>query len=266
MAKKGCTDADVETSSLWWPSDGLDYSDNQWLLPEPKKSVSKVFWAALSVSLVLHLLILQYRNPHAAQPPASAKSAASTIVLHLKQQRKSALPSADVVQQEPEQKQEQEPNIAASQEKPPSKAPTTSVAPIAADVTPATARDIQRVIQTSRYQDVVSQQGEIESADPETSNRASSGQAFNDVFDPRLRQRLQNNSTRIASVRTLELTEAVNIHGDSEVRLDSGGCMVAKADHSIGGAKDWLMTACSSGEDEGEMILRRVNESLRGRY
>lgn len=264
MAKKGCADTDVKTSPLMRSLDETECSGSQELsfllgepLPEPGKSAPNLFWIAIAVSLGIHLLILQYHLPSSANSLADPKPTTSTMVLHLKQQRKSAL-ARDLQQ---EQKQDA---IVSQKELPPERSshdselavpaaleePVPSSAPVA-DLTPATVGDIQRVIQTSRYQDVV--------ASPQDKNAA-----FSDVFDPRLRRRLQNNPTHIASVKAQGLTESVNIYGDSEVRLNSGGCMMAKADHSIGGAKDWLMTACSGGEDEGESMLRRVNESLRG--
>ena|SRR5690554_994531 len=273
MTKKGCADTDVKTSPLLRSLDETKCSGNQELsfllgepLPEPGKSAPNLFWIAIAVSLGIHLLILQYHLPSSANSLAHPKPTTSTMVLHLKQQRKSAL-ARDQLQQEKKQEQKQD-AIVSQKELPPERSshdselavpaaleePVPSSAPVA-DLTPAMVGDIQRVIQTSRYQDVV--------ASPQE-RVASKNAAFSDVFDPRLRQRLQNNPTHIASVKAQGLTESVNIYGDSEVRLNSGGCMMAKADHSIGGAKDWLMTACSGGEDEGESMLRRVNESLRG--
>jgi len=274
MTKKGCADTDVKTSPLLRSLDETKCSGNQELsfllgepLPEPGKSAPNLFWIAIAVSLGIHLLILQYHLPSSANSLAHPKPTTSTMVLHLKQQRKSAL-ARDQLQQEKKQEQKQD-AIVSQKELPPERSshdselavpaaleePVPSSAPVA-DLTPAMVGDIQRVIQTSRYQDVV--------ASPQE-RVASKNAAFSDVFDPRLRQRLQNNPTHIASVKAQGLTESVNIYGDSEVRLNSGKCMMAKADHSIGGAKDWLMTACSGGEDEGESMLRRVNESLRGR-
>lgn len=273
MTKKGCADTDVKTSPLLRSLDETECSGSQELsfllgepLPEPGKSAPNLFWIAIAVSLGIHLLILQYHLPSSANSLTDPKPTTSTMVLHLKQQRKSAL-ARDQLQQEKKQEQKQD-AIVSQKELPPETSshdsepavpaaleePVPSSAPVA-DLTPATVGDIQRVIQTSRYQDVV--------ASPQE-RAESKNAAFSDVFDPRLRQRLQNNATHVASVKAQGLTESVNIYGDSEVRLNSGGCMMAKADHSIGGAKDWLMTACSGGEDEGESMLRRVNESLRG--
>lgn len=284
MAENGCADADVKTSSPLWPSNEAEHRDNQWLLREPRKSGTLVLWLTLSASLILHLLILQFRLPPSAQPSASAKPAASTIVLHLKQQRKNPLPTDDVAQNKQEQ------NSVSTQEILPTETVSHDVvteplaldaSSIAADKVPASAEDIKRVIQASHYQGAVvltleeknfpdpiatNADAAFKEAQSQTSNQSTGDQAFSDVFDPRLRRRLQNNVTRVASVKAQGLSETINIHGDSEVRLGDGRCMEAKADHRIGEAKDWLITACSGGtNDEGELILQRVNDSLRGR-
>lgn len=271
MAKNGCADTDVKTSPLLRSVDETECSGSQEFsfllaepLPEPEKSAPNIFWITIAVSLGIHLLILQLHLPSSANSLADPKPIASTMVLHLKQQTKSALPRDQLQQEKKQDAIVSEKELPAETSSPDLgvaapvalEEPVPSSAPVVADLVPATAGEIQRVIQTSRYQDVVaSPQERVESKNA----------AFSDVFDPRLRQRLQNNSTHVASVKAQGLTESVNIYGDSEVRLNSGGCMMAKADHSIGGAKDWLMTACSGGEDEGESMLRSVNESLRGR-
>lgn len=96
---------------------------------------------------------------------------------------------------------------------------------------------------------------------PDTGPQAG---AFGNVFNPRLRQRLQHNHTHRSTVRSDGPVETRNAYGDRRVALDNERCMRARQSMRPGETTDWYLTSCG-GLDEGEKMLRRVEQNWRKR-
>lgn len=96
---------------------------------------------------------------------------------------------------------------------------------------------------------------------PDTGPQAG---AFGNVFDPRLRQRLQHNHTHRSTARLDGPVEARDAYGDRRVALGNERCMMARQSMRSGETTDWYLTSCA-GLDEGEKMLRRVEQSWRKR-
>lgn len=96
---------------------------------------------------------------------------------------------------------------------------------------------------------------------PDTGPQAG---AFGNVFDPRLRQRLQHNHTHRSTARSDGPVETRNAYGDRRVALDNERCMRARQSMRSGETTDWYLTSCG-GLDEGEKMLRRVEQNWRKR-
>jgi hypothetical protein len=88
--------------------------------------------------------------------------------------------------------------------------------------------------------------------------------AFGNVFNPRLRQRLQHNHTHRSTAKLGGLEETRDAYGDRRVALGNKRCMMAKQSMRSGEATDWYLTSCG-GLDEGEKMLRRVEQNWRNR-
>lgn len=88
---------------------------------------------------------------------------------------------------------------------------------------------------------------------------------FGQVFDPRLRQRLQSNRMHTSTAKPDSLQSARDIHGDLHVDLGNGGCLMAKQTLRPGEPANWYMTQCNSAGGESEQMLRRVEQNWRKR-
>jgi hypothetical protein len=86
--------------------------------------------------------------------------------------------------------------------------------------------------------------------------------AFGSVFNPRLRQRLQEKHSYRSTARSDGPLETRNAYGDRRVILDNERCMRARQSMRPGETTDWYLTSCG-GFNEGEKMLRRVEQSLR---
>lgn len=89
--------------------------------------------------------------------------------------------------------------------------------------------------------------------------------AFGQVFDPRLRQRLQNNRMHTSTAKPDSLKETRDIHGNLQVDLGKGACLKAQESMKPGSVTNWYMTHCNSTGDDGDQMLRRVEQNWRKR-
>lgn len=113
----------------------------------------------------------------------------------------------------------------------------------------------------------------IDYALPSTTPEASLGTqdagpqsgTFGQVFDPRLRQRLQSNRMHTSTAKPDSLQSTRDIHGDLHVDLGNGGCLMAKQTLRPGEPANWYMTQCNSAGGESEQMLRRVEQNWRKR-
>src|SRR5690606_14136595 len=87
---------------------------------------------------------------------------------------------------------------------------------------------------------------------------------FGNVFDPRLRARLQGNSSGVVGQQTTGPVAFTGIYGSTIVELDSGLCMEANS-AAIGKPTNWYMTACAGKLSESKQMMERVNNEVRNR-
>jgi len=91
-----------------------------------------------------------------------------------------------------------------------------------------------------------------------------SPQHFNDVFDPRLRARLQNNFANKTTEQVSGLTDLTDVHGNTIVELDNGSCL-RSVPTAMGQPTNWYMTTCSGTTSESEQMMERINNEVRRR-
>jgi hypothetical protein len=87
---------------------------------------------------------------------------------------------------------------------------------------------------------------------------------FGDVFDPRLRARLQNNRTAIRTEQSSRGVTMTNIYGETLVDVGDGSCLMGR-EARAGEPTNWYMTKCSNYKDEGETMMERVNRAVQKR-
>lgn len=88
---------------------------------------------------------------------------------------------------------------------------------------------------------------------------------FNDVFDPRLRARLQNNSAQKVSQRVSDYTDSTDLHGNTIVESDSGLCLKS-VPTATGQPINWYMTTCAGRKSESEQMMERINNEVKRRH
>ncbi len=93
---------------------------------------------------------------------------------------------------------------------------------------------------------------------------APDSRPFGQVFNPNLRQRLQNNVMHRSSSMRDPLSEAPDIHGYRYINTPGGTCMRSRESLRPGDVSNWEFVHCH-GPDEGDRMLRRVEQQWRRR-
>lgn len=87
--------------------------------------------------------------------------------------------------------------------------------------------------------------------------------AYGDVFDPRLRARLQAAQGTGNARKPVERVQA-NIHGMKVFKLSDRHCLMTVPGFRQENANDWYHTSCKD-KTESEQMMDRVNESIRSK-
>jgi hypothetical protein len=244
------------------PSDEGDWLSSK----KSRPSLRGLYWALLA-SLAIHVLFFQW------QPPAykSESKLASTKSLHLTLNYTpppNPLPRQPVLNAEPAE-EIAEPLV----EQPISAEEPAPAEPVIEPDVPPEPLDEEAlqttIVQQNRYRDAYMPTTE---SNTEFSIAAPAGSIdgeqtpdhFNDVFDPRLRARLQNNPVRGTSEQASGPTGFTNIHGNTLVELDNGLCMSATP-AVPGQPTNWYLTACGGKKNESEQMMERVNRDFQNR-
>lgn len=240
------------------PSDEGDWLSSS----KSKPSLRGLYWALL-VSLIIHVLFFQWQ-PLAYKPePKPALSKPLHLTLNYTSPPKPILrqpvASTEFVEEVAEPLVEQPISV----EEP---APAEPV--IKPDVPPEPLDDAAlrtAILHQNRYRDAYMPTTESNTefstgvvGSEQTSNH------FNNVFDPRLRARLQNNPVRGTSQQASGPTGFTNIHGNTLVELDNSLCMSATPAVS-GQPTNWYLTACGGKRNESEQMMERVNRDFQNR-
>lgn len=221
-------------------------NEQDWLYSRKITAPRHSLFLAVLASLLIHLLFLQWK--FSAQDALPKERTTKTIQINLNYLAKPELPSVTDVVLEPDvivmpsaqEKQE------SHQRK--EKRLVPNVVPI---------KKVDRVVEKEPLYT-------IETIIREQTNHEESSSHFNDVFDPRLRARLQNNSVYKASESAFDDTNFTDLHGNTIVELDSGSCM--RATQSVAGQPtNWYMTACAGEKTESEQMMDRINDEVRRR-
>lgn len=88
--------------------------------------------------------------------------------------------------------------------------------------------------------------------------------SFGNVFDPRIRARLQNNRTPARANPPSPGSTTTSTHGETFVGLEGGACMMER-ETRIGEPTNWYITKCPDYEDESERMMERVNQAIKNR-
>lgn len=237
--------------------------EGDWLSPSKSKPPLRGLYWALLVSLVIHLLFFQWQpplyEPEAVLPPNKSlyitlNYASPPEVLPLEP----AL-NTELAQEVATPLVEQLVSITEP-------GPTESV--IEPDMPPEPLDDAAlrtAILHQNRYRDayIPTTESNTEFSTGVVGSEQASNR-FNNVFDPRLRARLQNNPVRSASQQALGPNGFTSIHGNTLVELDNGLCMSATP-AVPGQPTNWYLTACGGKKSESEQMMERVNRDFQNR-
>lgn len=256
-------------SSFDWPQTiGGELADNEWMSATHRKSALPVSLAFI-VSLLFHMGLLQWQLPLTGVEmiTASPKPISLTInrAVHFVE---------PVVKPDPQVTPVSELIIAPVVKNPAvenAKEPDVIVTEANAIIREFSQEELQRILQQQTihtdYQlpaDVLPLERAPNAVN--TTDDSSTGKAhFNDVFDPRLRARLQANPVQHQTTKPSLGDETMNIHGTTFVDLGGGRCLMGTP-AAFAQETNWYMTRCPGYKDEGEQMMERVNQEMRNKF
>lgn len=249
------------------PADDQDFfftapiiEENDWFSSTPRKSAVRGFLLAIVVSLTIHAVIFQLNIPQQPSELPASPSQPIHITLDYSTPTTSPLiepevaPLADIQPQAVVEKVAPLPEANLVEE-----AETVEILPRAAANT-----DLETIVlQQNKYRDDYLPSSDF-TPRVEHPNDSSSATQFGNVFDPRLRARLQNTPSAIVKRQATGPVAFTGVHGDTVVELDSGLCMEASS-AAIGQPTNWYMTACAGKLSESEQMMERINKEVRSR-
>lgn len=247
------------------PADDQDLSfslpfpdQNDWLSPAEIKPSPRVVLIAVMVSLAIHAMIFQWSIPPYRHEPRVDPVKPIHITLDYAAQS-TARPAVPVDDSVSKILSEPVTEITAVTEQ--------EVVDIAEpEILPRqiVQQDLETIIvQQNKYRDDYLPSTNSASA-PGSFDDSSEVQHFNNVFDSRLRARLQANQVRTVSQKLSGPTTVTDVYDNTLVELDNGACMTATST-AIGQPTDWYITNCSGRASESEEIMRRVNSEVKRR-
>lgn len=237
--------------------------ENTWFSVNKPETSLRFFYYAVGASLVIHLAValwLPFKRI-VAVPTDSPKT------IHLELQYATPFEAAPA----------EVPPIAPSIEAPP--VPSAAPAPVHEDILeavkePQAMKEEQETVEDTNVS-TVAEPEVLDEADTQTAIQSMNGTAamkmdspkrenFGDVFDPRLRSRLQNSQTAMRPEQSSRGATMTNIYGETWVDVDDGSCLMGR-ETRIGEPTNWYMTRCANYKDEGEAMMERVNRAVQKR-
>jgi hypothetical protein len=247
------------------PADDQDFSftlpfseESDWLSSTKKNPVSRGVLVAVMASLVVHAIIFQWEIPQYTYELRA--DSAKPIHIKLDYAVQSA-PSPIEFENDPIAKILPDPVTETISDPKPEVVDDIAVS----EVLPQhmIEQDLETIVlQQNRYRDDYLPSPNAEpTVAPQT--HSPEAQHFNNVFDPRLRARLQNNPVRRASQQASGPTTVANIHGNIIVEQEGGGCMMAVS-AAVTQPTNWYLTTCA-GKSESEQMMERINNEVKSR-
>ncbi len=221
-------------------------NEQDWLHYKKNTAPRHSLFLAVLASLLIHLLFLQWK--FSAQDALPIQRTTKTIQINLNYVAKPELPRVTEVMSEPDIAVAPLAKVKQDSHQHDEKTVVSDVVPI---------KQIDRIVDKQ-------QKDTVEPMVREQNNFEQNSTHFNDVFDPRLRARLQDNSAYRASQSASDNTNVTDLHGNTIVELDSGSCM-RSTQSAVGQPTNWYITTCSGAKNESEQMIDRINDEVRRR-
>ena len=88
---------------------------------------------------------------------------------------------------------------------------------------------------------------------------------YPDVFDPRLRKKLQENHQVVSKAKLAKLRTWKDVTGNTVVEVGEGSCIRSMPSTGNSRATNWSLLRFKCGKDEGEKMMDNVNADLEAR-
>lgn len=226
--------------------------ESDWLSTEKRKPISRSIFIAVAASLLIHALVLQWNmspyvhQPHVlpAKPLQITLSYAAPPVVPPIELEDAPLPKT-LIEPAPLVEPKMANDVTQTQDLPQEKHKPNTI-----------------IQQQNKYRD--DYLPPLNSDVITSQDNSSTAKHFNNVFDSRLRARLQNSRGNTARQSARGPTTLTNVHGDAMVEVDNGSCLMA-ATTAGGQPTNWYMTHCAGRKSEGEQMMERVNNDVKYR-
>lgn len=210
----------------------------------------RVWVVTLVISILAHVLLGWLWSLHEPKPlPKTASAELRLKITQVKSSPKSREPDTDMV------------TSSGTSEAPPNTEQRSDNDPAPDNKSPSNTAQIRKTQAEKARTAESAQPAHQKTEKPSISTSYSGPPSTDNVFDPRLRTKLEGSgkvSTRIPST-----TSYTDISGSTRLELGEGKCMRSKVENQRGFTTNWYLTGCKQQQSEGDSIIQGLERRLK---